>query len=264
MDFATVDFFLINREGVMKSKYNWRIGFGIILIVISFFVYFIHYLIFKDLHHIMIYLIGDIAFLFLEIFIVTLIIERFITEREKKIMLSKLNVVLGAFFGEIGIKFLDNFSCYVKDLKILKDKLKIKSDWDKDNFKITFKEIEDFKYELCLNRENFESIKKFLMLKREFLVQLMGNPNLIEHDRFTELLLSLFHLCEELESRENLQTIPDSDFEHIKNDFKRAYFNMIREWIYYVQHLQNTYPFLFSFFIRKNPFNEDISITVKQ
>ncbi len=48
----------------IKKVLNWQILAGLALIILSVAVYFVHYLIFKDLHHIFIYLIGDIAFVF--------------------------------------------------------------------------------------------------------------------------------------------------------------------------------------------------------
>ena len=47
-----------------------------ILIALSALVYFIHYAIFHDVHHIFIYLVGDLAFLPLEVFLVVIVLER--------------------------------------------------------------------------------------------------------------------------------------------------------------------------------------------
>ena len=65
----------------MKS-FNWQVLLGLILIVLSVLFYFIHYLIFRDAHHIFIFLIGDIAFVFCEVLLVTLIIHRVLNDRE--------------------------------------------------------------------------------------------------------------------------------------------------------------------------------------
>lgn len=57
-------------------------------------------LFFRDPHHIFLYLIGDIAFVFIEVLLVTLIIHQLLSRREKQAMLKKLNMVIGAFFSE--------------------------------------------------------------------------------------------------------------------------------------------------------------------
>jgi hypothetical protein len=55
---------------------KWQVLFGISLILLSALWYFIHYLIFHDTHHIFIYMIGDIAFIPIEVLLVTLIIHQ--------------------------------------------------------------------------------------------------------------------------------------------------------------------------------------------
>lgn len=65
-----------------------RIIFGIILILLSVIFYSVHYVLFRDAHHIFIYLIGDIAFVFIEVFLVTLIIHELLSYREKLGMLK--------------------------------------------------------------------------------------------------------------------------------------------------------------------------------
>ncbi len=54
---------------------RWQISLGITLIFLSILFYLIHYLIFRDPHHIMIYLIGDIAFVFFQVLLVTIVIN---------------------------------------------------------------------------------------------------------------------------------------------------------------------------------------------
>jgi hypothetical protein len=67
----------------------------------------------------------------------------------------------------------------------------------------------------------------------------------------------VFHLTEELAVRKDLMTIPDSDLQHLTNDTKRAYTLFIREWLNYMKHLKDDYPYLFSLAVRTNPFNPD-------
>ena len=72
-----------------------KVLFGMSLILLSVFVYAIHYLIFRDAHHIFLYMVGDVAFVFVEVLLVTLIIHQILSEREKRSMLKKLNMVIG-------------------------------------------------------------------------------------------------------------------------------------------------------------------------
>ena len=91
---------------------------------------------------------------------------------------------------------------------------------------------------------------------------LLENPNLLEHDEFTDLLWAVFHLIEELEVRRSLDRLPGSDMNHLSVDIKRAYSHLIREWIMYMRHLQQDYPYLYSLAARTNPMNPDARVEV--
>jgi hypothetical protein len=77
------------------KRFHWQIIFGLSLIALSTLFYVLHYSIFRDSHHIFLYLIGDIAFLPIQVLLVTLIIDRLLNERERSSLLKKLNMVIG-------------------------------------------------------------------------------------------------------------------------------------------------------------------------
>ncbi len=102
-----------------------------------------------------------------------------------------------------------------------------------------------------------EELKMTLLAKREFLLRMLENPNLFEHESFTELLWAVFHLTEELASRADLNNLSDTDYHHFSADINRAYCLLILEWLTYMVHLKEDYPFLFSFAVRTNPFDPE-------
>ncbi len=83
------------------KRYRDFLMIAALFIALSALIYFIHYLIFGDIHHIFIYMVGDLSFVPLEIFLVILVIERLLNRREKRAMLNKLNMVVGAFYNEV-------------------------------------------------------------------------------------------------------------------------------------------------------------------
>ncbi len=94
-------------------------------------------------------------------------------------------------------------------------------------------------------------------------MRLLENPNLLEHERFTDLLWAVFHLTEELVFRgELLGDLPDADCEHLNIDLRRAYSQLTIEWIFYTAHLKESYPFLYSLAARVNPMNPQASPVV--
>lgn len=237
------------------KKMKWQLILGVILISLSGLLYIFHYIIFKDVHHIFIYLVGDIAFVPIEVFLVTVVVHRLLSDREKKVLLTKLNMVIGAFFSEVGTKLLTYLSDYDTSSNILIEHLSGVKVWTARDFKDTYKKFKSYQSDIKINSENFKNLKNFLIKKREFLLRLLENPNLLEHESFTDLLWAVFHLTEELERRENFKKLPDTDHEHLIGDTKRAYNIMILEWIAYMNHLKNNYPYLFSLAVRTNPFD---------
>ena len=106
-------------------------------------------------------------------------------------------------------------------------------------------------------------LKTFLLEKRPFLLGLLENPNLLEHDTFTDLLLAVFHVTDELVSRHSLVHLPENDLAHLRGDIKRAMGFLISEWLEYLKHLKEDYPYLFSLEIRRNPFDPQASLIIR-
>ena len=247
----------------IKKIFNWQVVLGFFLIMLSALVYYIHFLIFRDARHIFIYLVGDIAFVFLEVFLVTLVVHNLLAHREKQALFKKLNMVIGAFFSEVGrelIKF-----CIVFDAQraTLAKKLVVRSEWTDKQFKNLQKEISGFACDIDYKRGDLEGLKCFLVKKRAFLLALLENQNLLEHESFTDLLWAVFHLTEELEGRSDLNNLVSTDYEHLSGDIQRAYRQLISQWLLYMKHLKADYPYLFSLAMRTNPFDSQATIQVR-
>jgi hypothetical protein len=235
-------------------RYSNLIILAVILIAISALLYFVHYLIFRDVHHIFIYMVGDLAFLPLEVFLVVVVIERMLANREKQAILQKLNMVVGAFFSEVGNELLKRLLICFEKSGDISQHLDVKQNWTRADFTkaMAFTRTVDAD---CSNLDLY-GLKKFLVQKRQFLLALLENPNLLEHERFTDLLWATFHLTEELESRESLSGLPKADIKHIAGDTQRVHRLLIVEWLFYVAHLKSKYPYLFSLVARTHPFQE--------
>jgi hypothetical protein len=177
--------------------------------------------------------------------------------------MNKLNMVIGTFFSEVGLELLRKFSNFVINSQNLERQLEISPDWEKKDFKKAMVAVQNFPYEIKIDKSSLLEIREFLLSKRSFLMRLLENPNLLEHERFTDLLWAVFHLTEELVFRgEQLEDLPDTDYEHLNIDLRRAYSQLTIEWISYTAHLKESYPFLYSFVARVNPMNPQASPVV--
>ncbi|MDZ4163767.1 MAG: hypothetical protein U1C55_01450 [Smithellaceae bacterium] len=239
------------------KRSKWLIYLGLAMIFLTVAVYLIHYAIFRDAHHIFIYLIGDIAFVFFEVFLVTIIIHELLQLREKQTLMEKLNMVIGAFFSEVGSDLLRLFSQLDPQARELNEKLLVRDDWSGKVFDQLRQELKGYGYAIQLEEESLPALKEILLAKREFLLRLLENPNILEHDKFTNLLQAVFHLTEELAARRDLSHLTPGDRDHIVIDIKRVYHSLTMEWLIYMKYLKASYPFLFSFSLRTNPFNPE-------
>lgn len=251
-------------EGMCKMNKDvfWTARFAIMLIGLSATFYLLHYLIFKDLHHIMLYLIGDIAFLFMDVLIVMLVLHRLLEHREKQSILRKLNMVIGTFFIEMGTELIKKISVADSDTALLGQGLLITGNWSQQEFAQARKEVTDYSGAISMQKIDLGEILNFLQSKRPFMLTLLENPNLLEHESFTDLLWAVFHLADELSRRKDLKTLLLSDLQHLTGDIKRVYQHLLIQWLEYMKHLKKDYPYLFSLAIRTNPFNAKATVEV--
>ena len=243
----------------MQKRFSFIFYLAIAFVALSGIAYFIHYLIFRDIHHIFIYMIGDLAFLPLEVLLVVVIIERLLARREMQAKLEKLNMVVGAFFSELGNYLLQDLLKHFDNRLEISNNLNVTESWTKRDFQKAVKFADHLKVEVDCRNVDLGRLKAFLAEKRTFLLTLLENPNLLEHDRFTDLLWAVTHLDEELEARTSFIGLPDKDLEHLAVDIQRMYDHLASEWLDYVQHLKSKYPFLFSLVLRTHPFQEQQS-----
>ncbi len=185
--------------------------------------------------------------------------ELIMVRRETKTRMRKVNMVLGTFFSEIGYRLIDLFSQLDKNLALLRPTLLLDMEWGKKEFKAAQNALATHAYDLSVDPCRLKEFCDFLMTKRNFLIDLIENPVLIENEGFSEALLALFHLMDELNSREDLESLPGSDIKHLSGDFNRSYKRLAIQWLDYLEHLKEQYPYLFSLAARKNPFNPNAS-----
>jgi hypothetical protein len=245
------------------KRVSWQATLVLSLILLSAVLYIIHFAIFRDLYHIFYYLISDIAFLPLEVLLVTLILHRLLSEREKRARLEKLNMVIGTFFSEVGTLFLAYLSDADPKLDSIRKDLIVTNNWSHQEFAQVSRRLKSYDYGIQIQAVSLEDLRSFLLGKRDFLVRLLENPSLLEHESFTELLRAVFHLTEELTSREDLKDLPEADTAHLTGDIKRAYVLLVHQWLDYMRHLKDNYPYLFSLAMRTNPFDQSASPIVR-
>jgi hypothetical protein len=253
---------LTTRQARVRRERRFLLIVGVVLVVLSAVLYAGNILVFRDSHDTLYYLWIDLAFMPVEVLIVGVIVERIVTRREKSAIAQKLNMVIGAFFSELGTPLLARLLPAMGAADDIRERLRLKASWKKDDFSRASHFARDLQCSVDLGRVDLYGLRTYMLEKRDFILRLLENPNLIEHDRFTDLLWAVTHVVDELEARPILTGLPPADEAHLQLDVRRAYTGLMAEWILYVEHLKSSYPYLFSLVVRMHPFQPAASATV--
>lgn len=245
-------------------RLTWETRLGIFLVATSVVIYTIKFMFLGDPENTYYYVFNALGFLPINVLLVTLILNQLLSIRAKRDKLEKLNMVIGTFFSEVGTNLLVWISDHDKNLASIKSDLVVGNDWSDRDFAEVQKRLSRYSYGVEIEPAELATLKDFLMTRRDFLLRLLENPMLLEHERFTEVLRAVFHLADELERRKNLEEIPETDLIHLTGDIDRVYQMLIRSWLDYMRYLKNNYPYLFSLAMRTNPFDETASPVVRE
>jgi hypothetical protein len=234
---------------------HWKIQLGLALLGASAALYGLNYLIFRDTNYMLRLFLAQLGFLPISVLLVTIILNQLLGLRAKTAKLAKLNMVIGAFFSEVGGPLLKTLTACDRNLADFQPRVAHISHWTGPDFAVFSQGLAENDFSIELKEGELEALRDFLLQKRDFLLRLLENPNLLEHDSFSSLLLAVFHLTEELAQRTDLARLSASDRKHLAGDVQRGYVLLIKEWLAYMAHLKTRYPYLFSLALRTNPFD---------
>jgi hypothetical protein len=181
--------------------------------------------------------------------------EIMLNRREKKTRIEKLNMVTSLFFSEVGNRLLKYFVGLDPQVASLRKELVVTNDWSSEDFLKVSQLLKNHTYNIDIERVPQEELKTFFDGKVDLLLRLLENPALMERESFTETIRAVFHFRDELLLRQDIGQLPESDKMHLSGDMKRAYRLLAHQWLDYMKHLKDNYPYLFSLAMRTNPFD---------
>jgi hypothetical protein len=243
-------------------RMKWQIFLAAILLAVSAAMCLVHFLLFRDARTLFFYLLLDVAFIPIQVLVVSLILDTLLGQREKRALLKRLNMVIGAFFSEVGTRLLGCLAAHLPGIAELRKELRPTGQWSSKEFDGLARLVAGRELRLDAGRGSLAELKEFLAGRRDFVLRLLENSTLLEHDSFAELLWALLHVAEELEARPRLEGLPAADIAHLSGDLTRAYGHLLKEWVTYLRHLKEDYPYLFSLAVRTNPFDPSASVVV--
>ena len=225
-----------------------------IFILISLVLYSAYYFAFDDVDTIFESFFLNLAFLPIYVLFTTFILDELLSMRERPMRIRKKNTAIGLFYSEMGETLLKELSYINKNTHPICSHLLISENWTKQDFTQAKRYTSQTDFELAKN--DLEDIKAFLGTNREFLLSLLQNSILAEDQSFNHLILSVFHLQQELVQRSCAGPLSEEDYQHLTVDIKRVYTALIIEWLNYMEHISVNHPHLYSLEIRVNPFRQ--------
>ena len=241
---------------------DWRIKWGLGFLLAALTVDLSHYLIFADSRYLLKFIVAQLGFLPISVFLVTIVLNQLLARREKRALIQKMNMVVGSFFSEVGTRLLTLIDP-LAGKPALREQLLFTTQWSKSDYRAVRANLADHLAAPLPPAAGYAELRSFLLEKRDFLLLLLGNPNLLEHASFSELLWAVFHLAEELGCRANLEELSANDAAHLHGDVQRVSRLLLLEWLAYLQHLQEDYPYLFSLAVRTNPFDRKANAAIE-
>ncbi len=247
----------------MKEDTRWKLQAGLVLLTLSLALYIVHFSIFQDRHHLLIFLVGDLAFVPFEVFIVTLLIDQMLESRERRKRMEKLNMVIGTFFSHLGTPLLAAIACSDPDIPALRADISRVVAGNEHGVTTVKNTLLAHRCSVSISKIDLVALRDLLEKNEDFILRIVENPMVFEHESFTDLILAVTHLDEELRARDSLTSLPATDLAHLQGDINRAYLRLVPEWVRYMDYLQKHYPYLYSLALRKNPFDENASVIVR-
>ena len=246
---------------------RWQVEIAATLILLAVLVYVGRWLLFptESFHREMLrYLVDDIAFLFIQVLLVSLLLDGLMQRRARDTMLKKLNMIIGAFYSECGTELLGRIAQLDADLGGVREDLVPTMQWVPRDYERAKQAFRDHKPVIKLSAGDLAGLRERLDVEKGYMLGLLGNQALLEHETFTDLLWAVTHLTEELHARGDFEHLPGADKAHLTGDVRRAYTLLGTQWIDYLRHLRTQYPFLFSLAVRTNPLDPDACVTVTE
>lgn len=245
---------------------SWKIALAIFLAFLAAALYYLRWVFFStaSFHSEMLrFFLGDFAFLFLQVLVVTVFLETYLKRREERAKRQKLNMIIGAFFSETGFELFGDIAHTDAASEMLRISASPQPDWTHKDFEQARAAMSTHVPQIEPTTEQLAEINALLKERKKSLLALLTNQALLDHESFTDLLWSISHLTDELAARHAFDSLPEKDILHLSVDIERTYGILGITWLDYLEHLQDRYPYLYSLAIRNNPLNPHCVVEVR-
>lgn len=242
-------------ESAMTNRFRSS-GTILLLLLFSAIVYFVQFLIFHRPEESAFYFFEDLGFVPISVLLVTLGLNAVMVRREKLALLEKIGIVINEFFAEAGTDILSTLLPFLSDREEIAAHLQPRAGWTDKDFMAAKAYIQKSEVKIRLEGNSLPELARVLSTYTQHILRLFENSGLMEHDSFTDMLWAIYHVHDELRSRDSLDTLPASDLRHLQSDIQRCSKLLLLEWIDAMKNMRTRYPYLYSLAVRKSPIGE--------
>lgn len=203
----------------------------IILLIFSAVTYVIHYLIFRDFHHIAIFFVHDIAFLPLEVILVSLGFDKMIEKTNEEETKSRLSIIETLFFNESGNQMLRYLIRFDPDADQLKETLNVAEEWRSADFAQAERRLDAHPFHLDLEQIDFFGMHYHLTERVDFYRNILENPATTQSDEFTAMVMNIYLLWEELDCRTDLYNLLPDERDYLGGLLLSIYRELVEYWL---------------------------------
>ena len=214
----------------MKHKFTLK-QIVLMLLCFSAVMYVVHYLIFRDFHHIAIFFVHDIAFMPLEVILVTLFFDRIIEKTNEKENRSKLSIIETLFFNESGGNMLRYLTSFDPQSHHLSEILQVTEDWKSSDFINAKKQLSNYSFHLDVSRVDFFGLHYHLDERHNYYRNILENPALTQSNEFTEMVMKIYLMWEELDCRTDLYNLNDAEKNYLGSLLTEIYQELVTYWL---------------------------------
>lgn len=226
----------------------------LVLFAASAALYLLQFWLFHDSRDTLFYMLQDWAFLPVQVALVSVIVGRILSARERQERMARTVLLASSFFHDFGAALLRRLACCI-ECGGEPPQLHMDEHWRARDFCAAAQAVRSWRPRLAAKPGDFASLKQMLGDTRLSLLVIASNPALLEHEDFSDMLLAIFHLSDELNARADFAALTPQELQHLNDDLRRLTVALTVNWVGHMQHMQAEYPVLFLVEAADGPFD---------
>ena len=218
----------------MKKAMNHKLTMKqivIMLICSSALLYLLHYIIFRDAHHIGIFFLHDLAGMPLEVILVTLFFDRIIDKASEEENQSKLSIIETLFFNESGGHMLQYLTSFDPNSEKLSEIMHVNMSWKSSDYLNARKRLKAYSFHLDVEKVDFFGLHYHLNERHAYYRNILENPALTQSSEFTELVMKIYLMWEELDCRTDLYNLDLTEKHYLGELLTEIYEELVEYWL---------------------------------